>query len=483
MLLLLAGALLRAPFLFDHGIDDDEFYTLRNSVELLSSPTPSAVKSWPVLFGVVRGLSELFGPTPFALRLFPVLCGILAPAFLFLLGRRLIGERAALLAALLLVCWPWHQYFSGVARYYAPTFLLGLLVIDRLHLAITRGRLKDGVVAVALLALAALTHATGLLAAGGGLLLFCTRLASMRLRVRLVLIGGVAGLAAVVMFVPAFSEPVLRVVSGEGGLGYDAIYFLMSLIFNVSPLLLGLGLLGVAALLKGRSDSALYLSAAVSLPIVVLGVLATLGVGVQARYAMAALPALLLLSGAGLERLLKPLLSGVPGVPGGKEHSGRLVLQRGALVLAVLLPFFPSLASNLIDGNRHDVPGVARYLEGRLQQGQMLFAESHSLLAYYLYGYDRWLPPGEGQPPFPRVFGESPPSPAQLDTLRASGVRAHFVIPENVSELLPALGADGRALDRFLRDRAVIEYRLGQRRLDYHRNVLTVYRAGRRGSS
>ena len=69
--LLLAG-LLRAPFLVGYGIDDDEFYTLRYSETLLETPTPPAVKSWPILFTVTRGLSELFRPSPLALR--PPLC-------------------------------------------------------------------------------------------------------------------------------------------------------------------------------------------------------------------------------------------------------------------------------------------------------------------------------------------------------------------------------------------------------------------------
>ncbi|MFH0946675.1 MAG: hypothetical protein V2A76_15885, partial [Planctomycetota bacterium] len=112
-----------------------------------------------------------------------------------------------------------------------------------------------------------------------------------------------------------------------------------------------------------------------------------------------------------------------------------------------------------------------------------LYSEGHSLLGYYLYGYDRWLPPGEGDPPFPEPFGESPPPAEQLETLGRFDRRAHFVIPENVFERLADQGDDARALDRFLRSRAVVAHREGVRRLDYHRNVLTVYRVGEGGSS
>ena len=470
-LILLVALAVRLPFLGDgYGIDDDEFYSLRNSEELLATPTPPAVKAWPVTFTAARAMTELVGLSPLSLRWLPFVCGLLAPLMVFRIGRRFVSPRAALLAAALVALWPWHQYYSGLARYYSPLFLWALLILDRLDRVLTAPRRGDVAALILLLLLAAATHTTGVLAVGGGLVALggVRRLSRRGLAV---LVGGVVTLGGVIAAVPALSGPVRHVLSGAGGFGYGVVQFAMSLALNVTPLLGVLATLGAVALLAERRDGsrAFYLTAAAVAPAAaLLGLAVVAGVDVQARYAMAGMPALVLLAGAGADRMLTPLLAPAAGP-----------VVRAAAVGAVLVPFLPSALSNLIDGNRHDVPAAAEHLAAALDDEEHLFAEGHSLYVMTIWGLDRRLPPGVGEPPFPRALEESPPTAAQLDAIDARDRDARFVLPDNVFETLASRGEDAAGFGAWLRRRAVVERRIGERRLDYHRNVLTVYRSRR----
>ncbi len=461
-IVLLVAVLLRAPFLGGaHGIDDDEFYSLRNSENLLATPTPAAVKAWPVTFAASRAVTEVCGLSPFSLRLLPFLCGVLAPLLLFRIGRRFVGPRAALLAALLLAVWPWHQYYSGLARYYAPLFLFSLLVLDRLDRLLTGPRRGDAAAFVLWLVLAMATHSTGILAVGGAVVALRS---ARRLRRGAVLLmfGAVVALAATVFLVPSLSGPILHVISGAGGHGYDAVHFAMSLAMNVTPLVGLLAIAGAVTLVARRGERSAFLVASAAAPVAALvGLVLVGGVEVQARYAMAGMPAVLLLAGAGAARLLGPLFD-----------AGRLPRLAAAGVLVV--PLLPGAASNLIDGNRHDVAGAARRLAEDLDAETIVFAEGHSLYVMELWGLDRRLPPGEGDPPFPRELEESPPTEEQLRAVARHRGGTRFALPDNVFETLPERGE--ASYQAWLRERTVVVDRIGRRRLDYPRNVITIYR-------
>ncbi|MDH5550968.1 MAG: glycosyltransferase family 39 protein, partial [Gemmatimonadota bacterium] len=58
------------------------------------------------------------------MRLLPAVFGIVAVPLMFLLGKRLFGARAGLLAATLVAFSPWHIYWSQYGRYYTLVFLL-----------------------------------------------------------------------------------------------------------------------------------------------------------------------------------------------------------------------------------------------------------------------------------------------------------------------------------------------------------------------
>jgi hypothetical protein len=85
----------------------------------------------------------LAGDNLFGLRLASVLQGVASVLLLYLLGRRLFGQRAAALAAFLLAVSQWHVHFSRGGFHYMQAVLAGLLVLYFLTRALDSGRWLD----------------------------------------------------------------------------------------------------------------------------------------------------------------------------------------------------------------------------------------------------------------------------------------------------------------------------------------------------
>lgn len=456
------AALVRIPFLFGYGVDDDEFYTLRNAETLLATPTPDAVSHFPLSFAVTRACIEWFGLGPLGLRSFPVATGILAVWALSRVGRRVVGERAGVCAALVLALWPWHQYYSGLARYYAPLFLAAIFVLDASWRVLERKEWKALPLGLAALGLGSLVHPSLPLSLGGAVgLKFARRKRSTSLTRPLLAIGAVGVLFVVVATLAPEDSPIRRVLSGVGGHGYDAASLVFGLAFNVTTVAFALAAIGAVALARRAPAAFVFLLSAAALPLITLVALAWVGAEVNPRYAMAGMPALLLLAGAGVDALAPATRAG------------------WAAVAACLVPLVPGVVSNLIDGDRHPVPQVARALTARVDARDLVIAEGHSLLLATLYGADRHPRAGEGVPPFPRFVGEWPPTPDVLAVIDQFKPGAWFVVPENLFAAPRDTELDAV---EWLRSRAVVADRLGESRLDYHRNgviLLHVPRGGR----
>lgn len=465
-LVLLLAIGLRVPFLASFGIDDDEFYTLNNALTAFSEPTPGAVARYPTLFVATRLGLECFGIGPLGMRMFPFLCGIGAILLLYHTARRWFDGRVALAAAALLAIWPWHQYWSGMARYYAPLFCCGIALQDAVRrLLIDFDWRRVGEVGVLSL-LAISIHPAGLLATAGLAALFLLpenrrRFGGRRLAI---VAAALIAVAAVVRFSGVWAN-VSRVLSGEGGEGANAPQLVLSLAFNVSLPLLGLAAIGFLSLLRTRRELATYAGMSAALPVVLLFAFAACGQSVQGRYAMAGFPAMVMLAGYGAVKLADRLAGVVP---------------RATIPLAVLTLFAPSLLSNLSDGDRHDVPTLEKTLRDSMTGDDIVFAEGHGLHGVYLFGFDRRLPAYLGSPEFPFYFGEVPPSEAQLAAFAVHGRRGWFAVPENM--LAREDGDTGRFV-RWLRARARVIERVGISRLDYHRNELVLLEVPGRGGS
>ncbi len=99
----------------------------------------------PLYIGFMFAWNKLFGDAEWSLRLFPLLTGLGGLVMIYVAGRRLVGERAALVAAALLCLSPVHLWYSIEARPYTA-ILLGVLCLvwlfDRLLEGDTRRRTR-----------------------------------------------------------------------------------------------------------------------------------------------------------------------------------------------------------------------------------------------------------------------------------------------------------------------------------------------------
>lgn len=92
----------------------------------------------PLFVLFMHGIGRLFGDSELALRLPALFAGLAAIPALWWTGHRLVGDRAARWATLLLALSPVHVWYSTEARLYAPMVLLTLLGFG------TTERLCDG---------------------------------------------------------------------------------------------------------------------------------------------------------------------------------------------------------------------------------------------------------------------------------------------------------------------------------------------------
>ncbi len=124
VLLLAAG--LRLLHLSHQSFWLDEVLTVNTVRRAVPSLTMSGTTP-PLYYVIMTFWMKLVPETEAMVRLPSVIFGIGAVALLFLLGRRLLGARAGLFAALLLAVSPFHIHYSQEARAYSLMVLLTLL--------------------------------------------------------------------------------------------------------------------------------------------------------------------------------------------------------------------------------------------------------------------------------------------------------------------------------------------------------------------
>ena len=83
----------------------------------------------PLYYALLHAWAALLGTGPAALRLLSLVVGVLTIPLLYLVARRMLSTRAALLAALLLTISPLHVYYSQEVRMYGLVALLSVGVL------------------------------------------------------------------------------------------------------------------------------------------------------------------------------------------------------------------------------------------------------------------------------------------------------------------------------------------------------------------
>ena len=130
--LLLLAATLRMLNLTGESLWRDEIdiirFALGPSQEVLTSFSRTGFNG-PFYIVLMRLWLNLGGVNDFTLRYFSLLCGVGLVAVVFVLARRLLGERAAFIAVWLTIISPVHIWYSGEGKMYTLQPLLLLLAL------------------------------------------------------------------------------------------------------------------------------------------------------------------------------------------------------------------------------------------------------------------------------------------------------------------------------------------------------------------
>lgn len=257
----------------------------------------------PPLFRLLVRLCTLISPTPLAARIVPLVAGVAAVPVLYLVARRHLPMVGATFASLLLALHPWHIRHSQTVRAYALLTLLWLLSAAHTWSSVSaveevpqrRAVVRHLAIAAALL----FTHYLGF-----ALLAIEVAILVLHRRWRHALL-----LSGLVVLTAAALAPVLGFGAHEKLSGATAFYtsglpFLMA-VLQAMATPGGLSLLAVWALavtgavVPGMRPVTL-LTAGALLAIPVLGLV----MPIEIRYALPALPFLLVLAGRGASLLL-----------------------------------------------------------------------------------------------------------------------------------------------------------------------------------
>ena len=365
------------------SLDGDELFSHYDVRAMLGGGEwPQGARSHPLGYALMAASVAALGEGAGALRLASALAGRAAVAALLLLRRDVVPASQALVAGALAALSPWLIYHSQEARFYGPLFLLATLAT----LWALPGPRQRPLPAVVAALLAALCHPSALLMLPGLAVLLCSGGVS-RARVRVVL-AGVAVAAALVVGLGgrALYENVLAAIVRRGHSDYDATHFVAGLGYNLG---LGTGVLVLAALpalwrAPRPGERALLVHAA--LPPALLLLLGLLGVSVQQRYALVAVPAALLLAGRGL-------------LAWGPRRAAALPLA----ALALLAPV-PELYAYAGSGDRHDFRAAADWLAAHATPEDIVVADEHAIVDLYLTAAPGWELPRLHEAPLPDKF-------------------------------------------------------------------------------
>ncbi len=252
------------------------------------------------------------GVTELNARLPTALFGIASVPLLALASRRLLGDRAALLLALLLAVSPWHIYWSQAARFYIVQFLFYNAALAVYFTATVPGRpiARDRLLtALALAVLAFMSQPTALVL--GVVFAADWIVAALRLHrtgpVRLGAFGWAASLGAIACCILLFAGDAL---AGRNTLGHaisDPIHqtparLILASVYLIWPSVVAFAGLAGLYLLRDDPRLAVYLGAAAAIPILFFAAL-SVGLPVGSRYAFISTFAVLALAAIALDRI------------------------------------------------------------------------------------------------------------------------------------------------------------------------------------
>jgi mannosyltransferase len=371
----------------------DELYSIRRA--LTQTDLPEILARWPPISTLLMGATlRQWGVSEWTSRVVPALIGVLSIPLLYFPVRRMVGNRAALIAMLLLAVSPWHLFWSQNARYYTALMLLYALASLAFFFAIERNKPWLVVLFYALFIAAfrerfLIVFIVPVLV--GYLLLVrwfpFERPPGLRPSAIVPLLAGAAALLLYDVYTALFrgysqilAGPVLAYPEPAG----NAVRLLTYTAYNIGVPLVVLAVVGGAACLSYRDRAPLFLLLGAIVPVSALLVISSF-LFTDSRYAFVTLPSWILLAAVALDRLIR-------------TTSGRGVLLAIAVLAAVV---GDSLGTDLLyfrayHGNRLDWKGAFAVAREHSYDGDVFVAGWPDFGPYYL-GQD--VQPWEGMAP------------------------------------------------------------------------------------
>jgi hypothetical protein len=453
------------------SLDSDEVFMLRDSINLrLTNPRP-------LLYLLNHYVVRPFLPLDeFGIRLLPAICGVLAVPAFYLVTRRLVGTRPALLGAFLLSTSGLLVYYSQFGRYWTLVFLLSSVYPYALYLGLRDGNGRMLVLGLLTGVLAAFAHPVSVLLLGGlGVWIIAVYMKRERLAhlwsqrsVRWgVFLSAILAVVIAVRFIPMLQGWILQhdrpppserggefLLHTPGGQGVKQMSLFLAYVVNLTPQLVLAAAVGIYMLWRGRARPlALLLGCLFFFPIAFI-TLVSIRTAVSTFYLIPAIPALFIGAGVFLDRLI-----------GADTELRPRWLLSAAVAAMVLAAGAPTLISQYRDGRRWDFRGAARWLDERLAPGDVVFSDQPKVVAHYLPGRDVQRLVAD---PARLVQAES-----VLRQERRGGVL--WIVgpaPSHAFRTNPKLSS----LNDWIYDNCQLRNTIGVGRVDFRQNFLQVYR-------
>jgi hypothetical protein len=371
------------------GFEGDEIFTLKDSLHINpSNPRPLLYLLNHYVIASFHPLDEL------GMRIFPALFGILAIPTLYWVGKRLLGNRAAMFAALLLTLNPMHLYHSQYARYWSLVFLLSAIYPYALYWGVREHNRRWLIFGLITGVLAVLAHPVALLPFAGLLLgaLFHVRrdllpkLWSRPLTRWVIILGGILVILAAVRSASLLHEWVgshdvkTRVpdrLFSRRPIGLKQLAILAAFVDDLTLPVAVLGAVGLYVLWRWRNRPVgTLLACLLVVPVLTILVISS-RTPVSPNYLIMASPVVFLAAGKMLDELSRVELGLQP----------RWIVPATLTIISISAGL-PSLISQYRDGTRYDFRAAARWLARHQSQDDAVFSDEFRVVAHYLPASD-----------------------------------------------------------------------------------------------
>jgi 4-amino-4-deoxy-L-arabinose transferase-like glycosyltransferase len=465
--LTLLGLALRLWHLGDWNFQATEMFTFRDSQR------PQFGNARPLGYLLNYFVVRPFIPLDeFGLRLVPALAGTLAIPAIYFMGRRLVGSRAALFAALLVTVNPTQILYSQLARYWSLVFLFSIIAPIAVYLGVRERNGRLFALGVVTTILAGLSHPVGAIAVGGPALLLLAGLRREQLvewwsrpSVRIGAAVVVALMAlALYRFVPllygwitmhdrmpGYGQFLLR---PQAPPGVKQIMRLLALTDSLTVPVMLAALAGVYLVWRAGRERhvALFLASVAGFHVGFL-LLVSLRTSVSLYYFLPSTPAFFLGAGLFLDWLCRVDWQARPAW-----------LVPATVTLMIVAAGLPTVISDYRDGRRFDFRGAAQWLSAEMKPGDVVFSDQPMVLQHYL--------------PRTRVLHlQQNPAPLadSLRSLEGRGRSSLWLVAPAASHAFRATLKEG-GLRHWIYTRCQLGNTLGRGRIDLRQQYLQVYR-------